>query len=86
MHCERCVNAFSPPVCPAAADCAELCRPLLQKEPTLSTDGGSRMPLLIDALQAGSELFSRGQDSIEGKGDYLGANDEVGLMLWGQRK
>lgn len=44
------------------------------------------MPLLIDALQAGSELFSRGQDSMEGKGDYLGANDEVGLMLWGQRK
>ena len=67
------------------------CLCILQKEPTLSTEGASsRMPLLIDALQAGSELFSRGGDSSfnNNSGEQkLGEIDEVGLMLWlGQQK
>lgn len=31
------------------------------REPTLGADGGTRLPLFIDALAAGSELFSSSQ-------------------------
>lgn len=44
------------------------------------------MPLLIDALQAGSELFSRGFESLSAsskqESGYLKESDEVGLMLF----
>jgi hypothetical protein len=46
------------------------------------------MPLLIDALQAGSEVFTRGADATTaGKGE-IGSleSDEVGLMLWSKAK
>lgn len=54
----------------------------LQKEPTLGADGGSRVPLLIDALQAGSELFSRGPSSSDtAKMPVLHQIDEVSFIV-----
>ncbi|UZJ52942.1 hypothetical protein CBS101457_002262 [Exobasidium rhododendri] len=58
---------------------------LRKKEPNLTAESGSRMPLLIDALQAGSELFSRGSTSSKEHSISLGDSDEVGLMLWGNQ-
>lgn len=60
----------------------------LQKEPNLAAEGGNRMPLLIDALQAGSEVFSRGTSaSAAGRGGRESLeSDEVGLMLWRNEK
>jgi hypothetical protein len=46
------------------------------------------MPLLIDALQAGSEVFSRGGDSslLAKDGKSTLESDEVGPMLWTKDK
>lgn len=56
-----------------------------QREPTLGADGGTRLPLFIDALASGSELFSsptsKTQMSPIRDGDEAGqaAIDEVAL-------
>jgi hypothetical protein len=45
------------------------------------------MPLLIDALQSGSELFSRGKSTAPKQANNsLYENDEVGLMLGSHQK
>lgn len=44
------------------------------------------MPLLIDALQSGSEVFSRGAGSNDSVTGGLSQVDEVGLMLWKGQK
>lgn len=51
---------------------------LSQKEPTLGADGGTRLPLFIDALTAGSEVFA---SSASVKSDPTNTTDEVSLAM-----
>ncbi|CEH13674.1 Ribosome-assembly protein 3 [Ceraceosorus bombacis] len=56
-----------------------------KRDPSLSESlGGSRLPLLIDALASGSELFSTGQPQstahLEGDNALMDV-DEVGMLL-----
>lgn len=50
----------------------------LQGEPTLGADGGTRLPLFIDALAYGSELFTTpsGKEQVHGRTDDI---DELAL-------
>lgn len=50
----------------------------LQREPSLGADGGTRLPLFIDALAYGSELFTApsGKEQVHGRTDDI---DELAL-------
>ncbi|CDW98888.1 hypothetical protein [Sporisorium scitamineum] len=53
------------------------------REPTLGADGGTRLPLLIDALAAGSELFTRSSSEQHASSHTAAASrpalDEIAL-------
>ncbi|PWN46501.1 hypothetical protein IE53DRAFT_365375, partial [Violaceomyces palustris] len=47
------------------------------REPTLGAEGGTRLPLLIDALGSGCEIFSSTSSSKDGNGLGVGGRDQA---------